>query len=111
MVGRPKTTDSYTVRRSKKPVRQHADLSLSQADFFLPPSCSVSWKPLGDQDRGPFISAGLWNWPPDCDRHICLCLLYSTSVIFLELKYGTSLVVQWLRIHLSMQGTGVQSLV
>ena len=26
-------------------------------------------------------------------------------------KAGTSLVVQWLRIHLPMQGTGVQSLV
>lgn len=52
-VGRLKTSDSYTVRRSKKPARQHADPSLSQADFFLPPSCSASWKPHGDQERGP----------------------------------------------------------
>ena len=37
--------------------------------------------------------------------------LYSRSQIFSKNNFWTSLVVQWFRIHLAMQGTWVQSLV
>ena len=39
------------------------------------------------------------------------CLIPSWTIVPLKLSAGTSLVVQWLRIQLPMQGTWVQTLV
>ena len=46
------------------------------------------------------------NDPVLCDTecHDCICLLKTKGGL------GTSLVVQWLRIHLAMQGVQIQSL-
>ena len=41
---------------------------------------------------------------------VCLCY-GSPRTFFRNGKMGTSLVVQWLRIHLPMQGTRVRSLI
>ena len=44
-------------------------------------------------------------------RQFCIDLLFKPQSRSVERKCWASLVVQWLRIHLSMQGTQVQSLV
>ena len=50
------------------------------------------------QQRRRVLKDCCWVFPPYYKSHKCLL-------------YGTSLVVQWLRIHLPMQGTQVRSLV
>ena len=68
----------------------------------------------------PFRLLGIWRLlntiiPTDWKRNTCvgqtILLHFKTPLWNKKSKQGTSLVVQWLRIHLPMQGTQVQSLV
>ena len=68
------------------------------------------WLPVvaGNFDAPWLAIASLPSLPPSSHGLLPMCLFSSS---YKDTSHGTSLVAQWLRIHLPMQGTRVQALV
>ena len=58
-----------------------------------------------------FVSSPLFFFGQSLIKQIPDMSFHSTTMQFKKAIFGTSLVAQWLRIHLPMQGTWVQALV